>query len=235
MQRASSAFSAGLQVQAQCVSHAGINDCVEIRLPPLAAYALFGGAMAEPIANRQVFWTWPRTDQHPPDQLRDDEYVGTSARCRKSISEHGITESTWRIPPELTWAWETLERSHGQVSIGALARAIGWSERHLIDQFRVYFGVRPKATARRLRFSYAFNLVSAHPTWRSQHDRRTSGIQRPESYDPRVPDFLRTQPRRSAYGELRRSSRHSGRCASESLRGQFSSRLAPQSRQMIGV
>jgi transcriptional regulator GlxA family with amidase domain len=49
------------------------------------------------------------------------------------------------------------------VSIGALARAIGWSERHLIARFRTYFGVRPKATARRLRFSHACNLVSAHP------------------------------------------------------------------------
>jgi transcriptional regulator GlxA family with amidase domain len=45
-----------------------------------------------------------------------------------------------------------------------LARAIGWSERHLIKQFRVYFGVRPKAAARRLRFSYAFDMLSTHPT-----------------------------------------------------------------------
>src|ERR1700730_2558168 len=43
----SSAFFAGLQVPAQCVLHSGINDCVEIRVPPLAAYALLGGAIAE--------------------------------------------------------------------------------------------------------------------------------------------------------------------------------------------
>jgi hypothetical protein len=42
-----SAFSAGLQAQAQYTAHAGTHDCVEIRLPPLAAYSLFGGAMAE--------------------------------------------------------------------------------------------------------------------------------------------------------------------------------------------
>jgi AraC-like DNA-binding protein len=145
--------------------HAGINDCVEIRLPPLASYALFGGAMAE--SNREpvsLLDIAPQPISILLDQLRD---MGTWQHRLAAVNrflQHGFAESKCRIPPELTWAWETLERSHGQICIGALARAIGWSERHLIARFRTYFGVRPKATARRLRFAHAFNLVSAQPT-----------------------------------------------------------------------
>jgi AraC-like DNA-binding protein len=158
------AFSAGLQVQAQRVTHQGINDCVEIRMPPLASYALFGAVMAEssrePVSLLDIA---PRPISILLDQLRDTSSWEHRLAAVNRFLQSGFAESKCRIPPELTWAWETLERYHGQVSIGALARAVGWSERHLIDRFSTYFGVRPKATARRLRFSHAFNLVSVHP------------------------------------------------------------------------
>jgi AraC-like DNA-binding protein len=161
----SSAFFAGLQVPAQCVRHSGNNDCVEIRVPPLAAYALLGGAIAEAIGEPvSLLDVIPEAIGMLLEQLR-----ATSAWERRFAAvdrflARGFAESKRRIPPELTWAWEMLEHSHGQVPIRVLARAVGWSERHLIKQFRIYFGVRPKATARRLRFSYAFDMLSTHPT-----------------------------------------------------------------------
>jgi AraC-like DNA-binding protein len=161
----SSAFFAGLQVQAQCVLHSGINDCVEIRVPPLAAYALLGGAIAEangePVSLLDVI---PEPIGMLLDQLRTTSTWEHRFAAVDRFLARGFAESKRRVPPELTWAWETLDQSHGQVPIRALARAIGWSERHLINQFRVYFGVRPKATARRLRFSYAFDLLATNPT-----------------------------------------------------------------------
>lgn len=160
-----SAFYAGLPVQAQSVLHAGINDCVEIRLPPLAAYALFGGAMAEsngePVSLLDVA---PQGIGILLDQLRAPSMWEHRLSAVDRFLARGFAETKRRIPPELTWAWGTLDRSHGQVSIRSLARTIGWSERHLITQFRTYFGVRPKATARRLRFSHALNLVSTNPS-----------------------------------------------------------------------
>ena len=159
------AFSAGLQVEAQYVTHAGNNDCVEIRIPPLAAYALFGGAVAEP--SREPVSLLDVTRQ-PIDALLEQLRAASEWQHRLSAVDRflarGFADSARRIPSELTWAWETLECSHGQVSIAAIARAIGWSERHLINRFRTYFGVRPKETARRLRFSHAFNLVTTHST-----------------------------------------------------------------------
>jgi AraC-like DNA-binding protein len=161
----SSAFFAGLQAQAQCVLHSGINDCVEIRVPPLAAYALFGGAIAEandePVSLLDVI---PETIGMLLDQLRTTStWEHRFAAVDRFLAE-GFAESKRRVPSELTWAWGTLDQSHGQVPIRALARAVGWSERHFINRFRVYFGVRPKATARRLRFSYAFDMLATHPT-----------------------------------------------------------------------
>ena len=171
----SSAFFAGLQVPAQCVLHSGINDCVEIRAPPLAAYALLGGAIAEangePISLLDVV---PEAIGILLDQLRTTSTWEHRFAAVDRFLARGFTESKRRVPPELTWAWETLEQTHGQVPVRALARAIGWSERHLINQFRVYFGVRPKATARRLAFhmrSTCFQRTRRATSARSQRKR----------------------------------------------------------------
>ena len=160
----SSAFFAGLQGQAQFVSHSGMNDCVEIRVPPLAAHALFGGTIAE--ANGQpvnLLDVAPEAAGMLLDQLRATSTWALRFAAVDRFLARGFAEPKRRVPPELTWVWESLDHSHGQVPIRALAQAIGWSERHLISQFRAFFGVRPKTTARRLRFSYAFDLLSTHP------------------------------------------------------------------------
>jgi AraC-like DNA-binding protein len=161
----SSAFFAGLQVPAQCVSHSGSNDCVEIRVPPLAAFALFGGAIAEandvPISLVDVF---PEATGVLLEQLRTTSTWEHRFAAVDRFLARGFAKSQRRIPPELTWAWKSLEQSHGQAPVQMLAREIGWSERHFINQFRVYFGVRPKSTARRLRFSYAYDMLSSHPS-----------------------------------------------------------------------
>lgn len=160
-----SAFFAGLQVPAQCVLHSGINDCVEIRVPPLAAYALLGGAIAE--ANSEpvsLFDVVPEAIAMLIDQLRTTSTWPHRFAAVNQFLARGFAKSKRRVPSELIWAWETLVQSNGQVPIRTLARAIGWSERHFINQFRVYFGLRPKATARRLRFSYAFDMLSTQPT-----------------------------------------------------------------------
>jgi AraC-like DNA-binding protein len=128
-------------------------------------YALFGGAMAE--SNREpvsLLDVAPQRIGILLDQLRATSTWEHRLAAVDQFLARGFTESKRRIPPELTWAWGTLDRSHGQVSIRSLARTIGWSERHLITQFRTYFGVRPKTTARRMRFSHALNLVSTNLT-----------------------------------------------------------------------
>lgn len=158
------AFSAGLQVPAQRVRHAGVNDCVEVRLPPLAAYALFGGAIVERnLAPVDLLEIAPLPTRILLDQLRATGDWGARLLAVDRFLARGFAESRERIRPELAWAWHTLERSNGQVAVRALAETIGWSGRHFTNQFRAYFGVHPKAAARRLRFSRAFSDVLAGP------------------------------------------------------------------------
>jgi AraC-like DNA-binding protein len=158
------AFSAGLQVPAQRVKHAGVNDCVEVRLPPLAAYALFGGAVVErnraPVDLSEIA---PLPTQILLDQLRATGDWDARLLAVDRFLARRFAESRERIRPELVWAWHTLEGFGGQVTVRTLAKTIGWSERHFINQFCAYFGVRPKAAARRLRFSRAFSDVLSGP------------------------------------------------------------------------
>lgn len=158
------AFSAGLQLHAQRVLHSGVNDCVEIRLPPLTAYTMFGGAMVEPSSAPVDL-----LDVTRESTLRLLEVLQTTSVWQDRFNavddflSRALRASQRHIPPQLMWAWRALESSHGQVPVHWLAAEVEWSERHLINQFRAYFGSRPKAVARRLRFARAFNLLALQP------------------------------------------------------------------------
>lgn len=158
------AFSAGLQVRAQRVAHGGVNDCVEIRLPPLAAYALFGGAVAEKSSTPVDLLDIARdATQKLLDKLQSTTQWSERFSAVETFLGQAFMGSQRRIPPQLTRAWNALERSQGQIPIHALAKSLHWSERHLVNQFVAYFGIQPKAAARRLRFSRAFQLISSEP------------------------------------------------------------------------
>jgi len=54
--------------------------------------------------------------------------------------------------PPVAWAWSRLRASGGTTAIAPLARAAGWSQKHLIARFRAELGLAPKRLARLLRF-----------------------------------------------------------------------------------
>jgi methylphosphotriester-DNA--protein-cysteine methyltransferase len=57
------------------------------------------------------------------------------------------------------WAWRRLVRSGGAVPIGALAREVGWSHKHLITKFRQQVGLAPKTAARLVRFEHVWRRL----------------------------------------------------------------------------
>jgi AraC-like DNA-binding protein len=57
--------------------------------------------------------------------------------------------------PEVLCTWKRIVDSRGLVSIGALVNETGWSQKHLISQFREHIGLAPKAFARVMRFGHA--------------------------------------------------------------------------------
>lgn len=61
--------------------------------------------------------------------------------------------------PEIAWAWERLQSTHGAVPVRRLAEEIGWSRQHFQGRFRDATGVTPKSAARVFRFERACRLI----------------------------------------------------------------------------
>jgi AraC-like DNA-binding protein len=61
--------------------------------------------------------------------------------------------------PAVMWAWRRLLGSRGRVSIGTLVGEVGFSQKHLITQFREEIGLSPKTLARVLRFGRAVEII----------------------------------------------------------------------------
>jgi len=59
----------------------------------------------------------------------------------------------------VTWVWRRLVQTGGRVSIGTLVDEVGFSQRHLIGQFREQIGLSPKTLARVLRFGRAVRVI----------------------------------------------------------------------------
>jgi AraC-like DNA-binding protein len=59
------------------------------------------------------------------------------------------------IPQLATDAWRLLVETGGAIPVSGLADELGWSRRHLTEQFRRAYGIGPKELARILRFERA--------------------------------------------------------------------------------
>jgi AraC-like DNA-binding protein len=57
------------------------------------------------------------------------------------------------------WTWKRLVGTGGRVSIGTLVGEIGFSQKHVIAQFREEIGLSPKTLARVLRFGRAVRII----------------------------------------------------------------------------
>lgn len=64
-----------------------------------------------------------------------------------------------RIPAEVGYAWDRLAETGGGLRVADLAVEIGWSRRHLGEQFRIETGLAPKAAARVIRFERACRML----------------------------------------------------------------------------
>ncbi|OAI44297.1 hypothetical protein AYO38_09870 [bacterium SCGC AG-212-C10] len=65
------------------------------------------------------------------------------------------------MPQATAWVLRRLEESAGSIPIRALAEDVGWSQKHLIDQFRAEVGLTPKAVARVIRFDRAVQRLKS--------------------------------------------------------------------------
>lgn len=61
--------------------------------------------------------------------------------------------------PEVREGWRLIIASGGRMPIERVADRVGWSRRHLLNQFRSEFGLTPKQVARLARFERAHRLA----------------------------------------------------------------------------
>lgn len=62
---------------------------------------------------------------------------------------------------EVARAWTRIRDSHGRIPVWAVAADVGWSTRHLGEQFRIEYGTTPKMAARLVRFDRSRRLNAA--------------------------------------------------------------------------
>ena len=154
-------FIAGVHDQATLVEHDGISRGLEIHFTPLGArrfLGLPGGELTnqvvelEDVLGREARELAEELDGLPTWDARFDRLeAAVLARARRAPL----------LPPAVEWAWRRLRDTHGGAEVGALARELGCSRRHLARSFGAELGLPPKALARVLRFERAAGLLRA--------------------------------------------------------------------------
>jgi AraC-like DNA-binding protein len=145
------------------------GDCppgyIETCLAPLGGYALFGPAVAD-IGESIV----GLDDLLGADARRLAEQVQSAPTWtgRARAVDAFLLDRRARGPQpsaEVSAAWHLLVQSSGTSPIGAIAREVGWSHKHLITRFKQQIGVAPRLAARLLRLSRVWWLIESGQGW----------------------------------------------------------------------
>ncbi|WP_327110038.1 helix-turn-helix domain-containing protein [Nocardia sp. NBC_01730] len=155
----------GLQASTALIAHDGHQEGVAVELTPLGCRTLFGMPAAAlwdtsvefaDVDGPAGLELWERV-QHAPT------WPERFAACDRVLSARA--DQNRIVGPELTWAWRTMVRSGGGISVGPLAEEIGWSRQHLTRRFNQEFGVSPKLAARITRFERARRMLEHAPSF----------------------------------------------------------------------
>lgn len=157
-------FVAGLHDGPTRTSHAGHQAGIQLNLPPLVARQVLGLPLKE-IAHEviAVLDLIPHPHQGRLQRLAELQSWDDRLDVVESLLKDTLGQPLPRGYRELAWAIARIERSAGNVSIRALAKALGWSERRLQRTFTEHVGVAPKVFARLVRFDALMTRVHTHP------------------------------------------------------------------------
>jgi AraC-like DNA-binding protein len=158
----------GLHDRSVTIHHDGVQRGMQAELTPLGLYRLLGvtaGAVSGvAIALDDVLGA--SAARTLLDRIADAGDWSTRRRIVELALARELTATQTRPGPrpEVARAWSLLTSSGGAARIGDVADAVGWSPRHLSDQFSVAVGLTPKKVGRIARFQRSVPLV------RSGHD-----------------------------------------------------------------
>ena len=153
------ALVGGLHTSTAVIEHDGAQSGVQLQLSPLGTRALLGLPAGE-LAGLDV----PATDLLGgfADELHERLRGASTWPERFRLLDQGLgrlVDPARRPPVEVCHAWHLLRASRGTARVADVARAVGWSERHLATRFRTEIGVTPKAAARVIRFDRARRMI----------------------------------------------------------------------------
>jgi AraC-like DNA-binding protein len=135
-------------------------DCLQVRLSPLVAHAVFGAsaAMSDTVVALEDLWGRDATRTH--EQLR----AAGSWQDRFTIAEAALArchQASWEVDPEVAFAWGQMAKHHGRVRIERLAAEVGWSRKRLWSRFGSQVGLLPKQATQLIRFDHAAHRLAA--------------------------------------------------------------------------
>ena len=153
----------GLHTSPALIEHDGAQSGIQLQLSPLGTRALFGVPAGE-LAGLDL----DAADLlgRLSGDLQERLQAASSWEERFGLLDGGLGGrlDPERTPPaEVRRAWHLLCASGGSLRVADVARAVGWSERHLAARFRVEIGLPPKAAARVIRFDRARRLIPGCP------------------------------------------------------------------------
>lgn len=155
-----SSFAGGISDRSALVAHAGCQQGIQVRLDPLAVYALFGVPLEE--INRQAGGVVDLAELGAGDwgeRLGAVSGWGRRFALLDELLASRFAESAAEPTPEVVYAWRRLRASHGTIRVGALVAESGLSHRAFIQRFRRQVGVAPKTAARIVRYERATALL----------------------------------------------------------------------------
>jgi AraC-like DNA-binding protein len=145
-------FVAGVDDGPTMVTHGGYQRGLQLDLTPIGAHRLFGLPMSE-ITRRVVPFTdiWPREQHDLCDRLQEARDWDARFDLLDRVVGRRVID-TRRATDLVEWAVRRIEGSSGTMSMRALARELGYSQKHVIQLFHDQVGVPPKLLSRIVRF-----------------------------------------------------------------------------------
>ena len=158
-QRQRGSFVAGL-LPGQLRAGGWSGECLQIRLSPVVAAAVFGASIELTGTVAALDDVWVRDAWQVEEKLR----AATSWDERFTIAAEVLGRRLGARPsvdPEVAHTWRRTVISRGQLRVDGLADEVGWGRKRLWSRFRSQIGLPPKRAAQLVRFDHAAHLLAA--------------------------------------------------------------------------
>jgi len=158
-QRQRGSFVAGL-LPGQLRAGGWSGECLQIRLSPVVAAAVFGASIELTGTVAALEDVWVRDAWQVEEKLRaatswDERFTIAAEVLRRRL---GARPS---VDPEVAYSWRRTVISRGQLRVDGLADEVGWGRKRLWSRFRSQIGLPPKRAAQLVRFDHAAHLLAA--------------------------------------------------------------------------